>query len=166
MVSGSGASSLNVPARSVLYELTAAGSFPAKDTERRGASGLSSATSRSTSFAVFSGDDNVLQLALLCLVPTNTSAGVMYTQGSPYIRSCHARDAAASDQTNTCVFAAGSSGGLNLGPITVPAMPFCRFVSSTTSTSPSGLSLEVSALYFRKQYDPSITVLAFAASLV
>ena len=102
----------------------------------------------------------------MCLVPTKISAGVMYTHGSPYIRSCHARDAAASDQTKTCVFDDGSSGGLNFGPITRPAMPFCRFVSSTTSTSPSGFSLEVSALYFRKQYDPSLVVLAFAASLV
>ena len=52
--------------------------------------------------------------------------------------------AAASDQTKTCVLDWGSSGGLNLGPMTSTPPPLMRprwrLVSSTTSTAPSGSS--------------------------
>ena len=77
IVVGSGPSSLNEPARKVLYAFTAGGSFPWKETERSGASGLSSATSFSTSLTVLSGDPVALHRARLCRVPTHTDSGVM-----------------------------------------------------------------------------------------
>ena len=61
-------------------------------------------------------------------------------------------------------------GGLNRGPInsTPPpfTMPFCRLVSSTTSTSPSVSSFDVSALYLKKQNVPSARLFALEAIFV
>ena len=91
-------------------------------------------------------------------------------QGSPCMRSSHAACAPSSLHAKQCVLLDGSSGGLNLGPITStdPPLnsPLCRFVSSTTSTVPSGLSCVVSALYLRKVYAPSPRLLALDAILV
>ena len=77
IVDGNGPSSLNDPARKTLYAFTPGGSLPWKDTDRSGASGLSSAINFSTSFNDFKGDPTALHMARLCLVPTHTASGVM-----------------------------------------------------------------------------------------
>ena len=90
--------------------------------------------------------------------------------GSPCIRSSHAVCAAPSIHAYATVFEDGSSGGLTRGPInsTPPpfTMPFCRLVSSTTSTSPSVSSFDVSVLYLKKQNVPSARLFALEAIFV
>ena len=90
--------------------------------------------------------------------------------GSPCIRSSHAVCAASSIHAYATVLDDGSSGGLNFGPSTSTppplTMPFWRLVSSTTSTSPSASSLDVSALYLKKQKVPSARLFALDAIFV